>query len=142
MGKTFCLFSPHSPYFFHPNFVLFSYALRIYCEICEPGLDICLDCFANSVVVGQHKPFHRYRLVDFRKLSERILKKRNTVCSRSLDSFCIVTYYMKWGKTSWDIQFMFYVQNLPLKFGKIPLFLEYLIFIPSFYCELPHTFLN
>jgi len=48
-----------------------NYALRIYCEICEPGLDICLDCFANSVVVGQHKPFHRY---SYRMLHEEQAK--------------------------------------------------------------------
>ena len=28
-------------------------------------------------------------------------RKRNPVCPRSLDPFFILTYYMKWAKTSW-----------------------------------------
>jgi hypothetical protein len=43
-------------------FILFSAELRVVCVECEPEMDICLDCFAGAVTVGQHKPYHKYRL--------------------------------------------------------------------------------
>ncbi|XP_023320922.1 transcriptional adapter 2-beta isoform X2 [Eurytemora carolleeae] len=35
--------------------------LRVVCVECEPEMDICLDCFAGAVTVGQHRPYHKYR---------------------------------------------------------------------------------
>ena len=32
----------------------------------------------------------------------------STVCPRSLCPFCIVSYYIKWDKTSWTDSIMFY----------------------------------
>jgi len=38
--------------------------LRVVCAECVPVVDLCLDCYASRVEIGQHKNSHSYRLAD------------------------------------------------------------------------------
>jgi len=41
-----------------------SVPLRASCVECPAGLELCLECLASRVELGQHKAAHKYRLVD------------------------------------------------------------------------------
>jgi len=38
--------------------------LRVSCAECPGGLELCLECVASRVEIGQHRNNHKYRLVD------------------------------------------------------------------------------
>jgi len=38
--------------------------LRVICAECVPVVDLCLECFAAKVEIGQHRSTHAYRLAD------------------------------------------------------------------------------
>jgi hypothetical protein len=66
----------------HLCYRFFSGGVRIACAECHPPLEMCAECFAARVEVGNHKSYHSYRYNYQSELTFVVRFKENS-CRRS-----------------------------------------------------------